>query len=295
MSEDSPLGAASAKDAARRIVVAMTEEIVGLSEDIHAHPELLFAEHHSAERVASALGAAGLEVSVGDYGLETAVVARAGSGPVHVVICAEYDALPGVGHACGHNISAAAAFGAGAALSRVADDVGLTVTVLGTPTEEGGGGKILMLDRGAFDGAHAAMMVHPWPYDRLFSACLAVDHIDVSYSGRSAHASAAPYEGVNAGDAFTIAQVAIGLLRQQLRPGNQVHGVIKDGGDAANIIPSHTKGRFMLRARNLTDLEALRPRVHRCFEAGALATGCDWEIEDVSPTYSHMEADPALT
>jgi amidohydrolase len=284
----------SAKDAARRIVVGITDEVIALSEDIHAHPELLFNEHHSAQSVARALEAAGLQVSVGDYDLETSVTARAGSGPVHVVICAEYDALPGVGHACGHNIIAAAAFGAAVSLSQVADDVGLTVTLLGTPAEEGGGGKILMLDRGAFSGAHAAMMVHPWPSDRLISACLAVDHIDVSYTGRSAHASAAPYEGVNAGDAFTVAQVAIGLLRQQLRPGNQVHGIVTEGGDAANIIPSHTKGRFMLRARSLTELEELRPKVHRCFEAGALATGCDWGMEDVSPTYSHMEADSAL-
>jgi amidohydrolase len=285
---------ATAKDAARRIVVGITDEVIALSEDIHAHPELLFDEHHCAQQVARALEAAGLDVSIGDYDLETSVTARAGSGPVHVVICAEYDALPGVGHACGHNIIAAAAFGAAAALSQVADDVGLTVTLLGTPAEEGGGGKILMLERGAFSGAHAAMMVHPWPSDWLVSSCLAVDHIDVTYTGRSAHASAAPYEGVNAGDAFTVAQVAIGLLRQQLRPGNQVHGIVTAGGDAANIIPGRTKGRFMLRARSLEELEDLRPRVHRCFEAGALATGCDWSIEDVAPTYSHMEADPAL-
>ena len=294
MSGSRVMDAASAKDAARRIVVGITDDVIALSEDIHAHPELLFNEHHSSQQLARALDAAGLDVSVGDYDLETAVTARAGSGPVHVVICAEYDALPGVGHACGHNIIAAAAFGATAALSQVADDVGLTVTLLGTPAEEGGGGKILMLDRGAFSGAHAAMMVHPWPYDRLVSACLAVDHIDVSYSGRSAHASAAPYEGVNAGDALTVAQVALGLLRQQLPPGTQVHGIVTEGGDAANIIPSHTKGRFMLRARSLEELEMLRPKVHRCFEAGALATGCDWSIDDVSPTYSHMEADPAL-
>jgi amidohydrolase len=294
VSNAAPPEAATAKEAVRRIVVGITDDVVALSEDIHAHPELLFEERHSSQQVARALDAAGLDVSVGDYGLETAVTATAGSGPVHVVICAEYDALPGVGHACGHNIIAAAAFGAAAALSQVADEVGLTLTLLGTPAEEGGGGKILMLERGAFGGAHAAMMVHPWPYDRLVSACLAVDHIDVSYSGRSAHASAAPYEGVNAGDALTIAQVAIGLLRQQLPPGAQVHGIVTEGGDAANIIPSHTKGRFMLRARSLSELDALRPKVHRCFEAGALATGCDWSIEDVSPTYSHMEADPAL-
>jgi len=286
--------AESAKEAAKRLVENQAEEIIRLADDIHAHPELLFEEHHAARQVASELEAAGFDVSVGDYDLETAVVARAGSGPLHIVVCAEYDALPGVGHACGHNIIAGAAVGAGAALASVADDVGLTVTVLGTPAEEGGGGKILMLDRGAFEGVHAAMMVHPWPEDRLVSACLAVDHIEVNYTGRSAHASAAPWEGINAGDALTVAQVSLGLLRQQLRRGNQVHGIVSNGGDAPNIIPSHAAGHFMLRALSLDDLDVLRPRVHRCFEAGAVASGCDWSIRDIAPTYSHMEADPML-
>ncbi len=284
----------SAKAGAKDAIDGRAADLIALADDIHGHPELLFAEHHAAGVVADALESAGLQVSVGDYGLETAVVGRAGAGPLHIVVCAEYDALPGVGHACGHNIIAAAAVGAGAALARVADDVGLTVTVLGTPAEEGGGGKILMLDRGAFDGAHAAMMVHPWPEDRLVPQCLAVDHVDVSYTGRSAHASAAPHRGINAGDALTIAQVAIGLLRQHLAPGDQVHGIVAEGGDAANVVPSHSRGRFMMRAPTIEALRVLRPRIEHCFEAGALATGCQLSITDLSPAYSHMVTDPAL-
>jgi amidohydrolase len=288
------MSAQSAKDAAKQVVDSNVDSLVGLADDIHAHPELLFEERYSSQKVADELAFYGLDVSVGDYDLETAVVAKAGSGPLHIIICAEYDALPGVGHACGHNIIAAAAVGAGAALARVADDVGLTVTVLGTPAEEGGGGKILMMERGAFAGAHAAMMVHPWPQDWLAGKCLAVDHVEVNYVGRSAHASAAPWQGINAGDALTVAQVSVGLLRQQLSPGNQVHGFVTDGGDAPNIIPSHSQAHYMLRSHSLEALDALRPRVHRCFEAGAIATGCDWNMHEVSPAYSHMVTDPAL-
>jgi amidohydrolase len=211
-----------------------------------------------------------------------------------VAVCAEYDALPDVGHACGHNIIAATAVGAGLALSAVADEIGVEVRVLGTPAEEGGGGKVLMLERGAFDGVHAAMMVHPWPNDRLTGSCLAVAHFDVHFAGHEAHASAAPWEGVNALDAMTISQVALGLLRQQLPPGDQVHGVITRGGQAANVIPAAVTGRFMARARTIAGLHALVPRVRACFEAGALATGCRVSYEELSPDYSHMEADPGL-
>ena len=191
-----------------------------------------------------------------------------------MAVCAEYDALPDIGHACGHNIIAATAVGAGLALAAVADDLGLTVRVLGTPAEEGGGGKVLMLERGAFAGVHAAMMVHPWPTERLTATCLAVAHYDVRYHGREAHASAAPWEGVNAQDALTVAQVAIGLLRQQLPPGDQVHGVVTKSSSAANVIPAAVTARYMVRSRTAAGLAALRPRVDACFEAGALATGC---------------------
>jgi metal-dependent amidase/aminoacylase/carboxypeptidase family protein len=139
------------------------------------------------------------------------------------------------------------------------------------------------------------MMVHPWPEDRLEATCLAVDHFTVEYHGRDAHASASPEKGINAGDAFVVAQVAIGLIRQHLDPGNQVHGIVEKGGDAPNIVPKLATGRYMVRARTLEDLARLRPRIERCFEAGALATGCTLEITDLSPTYSHFEGDDGLT
>jgi amidohydrolase len=233
-------------------------------------------------------------VDEGVYELPTAFETRAGDGELVVAVCAEYDALPDIGHACGHNIIAATAVGAGLALAAVADDIGLTVRVLGTPAEEGGGGKVLMLERGAFAGVHAAMMVHPWPTERLTGSCLAVAHYDVHFAGREAHASAAPWKGVNAQDALTIAQVAIGLMRQQLAPGDQVHGVVTKSSSAANVIPAAITARYMVRSLTAQGLAALRPRVDACFEAGALATGCTLEYEELSPVYSHMKPDPAL-
>jgi amidohydrolase len=285
---------ADAKDRARGVVESRRQELVALSRAIHDRPELCFEERAASALVAEALAGAGFAVDTGAFEIPTALAARAGSGPVSVVVCAEYDALPGVGHACGHNLIAAAAVGAGMALASVADEVGLSVTVLGTPAEEGGGGKVLMLERGAFEGAHAAMMVHPWHEDRLEATCLAVDHLEVRYTGREAHASAAPDKGINAADAFVVAQVAIGLLRQHLRPGDQVHGIVTKGGEAANIVPREARGRFMVRAPSLERLAALRPRIERCFEAGAMATGATMAIEELSPTYSEFVGDDGL-
>ncbi len=281
-----------AKARAASVVEERFGDLVELSHDLHAHPETAFAEHRSAAAVTGMLD--GFDVEAGACAMPTAFVARAGSGPLVVAVCAEYDALPDVGHACGHNIIAAAAVGAGLALAEVADDVGLTVLVLGTPAEELGGGKALMLERGAFEGVHAAMMVHPWPNERLYGRCLAVSHFDVTFSGREAHASAAPWEGVNALDAMTVSQVAIGLLRQQLRPGDQVHGVVLEGGVAANVVPEAVRGRFMCRAPTLADLERLAPRVRACFEAGERATGAALSFESLCPDYSHLESDTVL-
>ena len=289
-----PAAASSAKDAAAAVIDGHLDELVSLSHSVHSTPELCFGETTSARAVAETMRAGGLQVDEGVYDLPTALESRSGGGELVVAVCAEYDALPDVGHACGHNIIAATAVGAGLALAAVADDIGLTVRVLGTPAEEGGGGKILMLERGAFEGVHAAMMVHPWPTERLTGTCLAVAHFDVRYTGREAHASAAPWEGVNAQDALTVAQVAIGLLRQQLPPGDQVHGVVTQSSAAANVIPAAVTARYMVRSRTADGLAALRPRVNACFEAGALATGCSLEYEELSPEYSHMEADPAL-
>jgi len=282
------------KQAAQTIVDEHLADLLALSHDLHAHPELSFDEVHSAARTADVLERGGFRVTTGTAGLPTAFVAEAGDGPLVLAICAEYDALPDVGHACGHNIIAASAVGAGLGLLPLADELGVTVRVLGTPAEEGGGGKVLMLDAGAFDDVHAAMMVHPWATERLEATCLAVHHFDVAFAGRTAHASAAPWQGVNAGDAMVIAQVALGLLRQQLPPGDQLHGVVTNGGEAANIIPARVTGRFMVRSLTIQGLEELIPRVRACFEAGARATGAEVEFTPLAPDYSHMESDADL-
>jgi amidohydrolase len=187
------------------------------------------------------------------------------------------------------------AAGAGLALARVADDAGLKVTVLGTPAEEGGGGKILLLQRGAFEGAHAAMMVHPSPYENAEMPIIAVDHLHVGYTGKEAHASAYPFLGVNAADALVVAQTAIALLRQQLRPSDRVHGIVTNGGDAANIIPAHTEATWMVRAETLEQLQEVTDKVARCFEAGALAAGATLELTKDPNPYSEMRHDHDLS
>lgn len=280
--------------AIRRAIDAANPELIGLSEAIHAHPEVNFEEVEASARCVSLLRDHGFTVTTPLCDLPTAFDATFGSGSLHIAFLAEYDALPDVGHACGHNIIAASSVGAGIGLAARADELDLTVHVMGTPAEEGGAGKVLLLDRGAFAGIHAALMVHPWSVDRLDSACLAVDHFDVSYEGRTAHASAAPWQGINAADAMTIAQVSLGLLRQQLPAGDQVHGIITHGGEAANIIPGHVTARFMIRSLSEERLEVLRERVLRCFEAGALATRASWQLKDLAPRYTHMTQDRDL-
>jgi len=283
-----------AREAARAAVEESRDRLVSLSHRIHAHPELGFEEVRACQWVAAELDAAGLAVRTGVGDLPTALVAEAGDGPLTVAVCAEYDALPEVGHACGHNVIAAAAVGAGIALARVADDVGLRVRVIGTPAEEAGGGKILLLQAGVFDGVHAAMMVHPFPYEREGMPCLAVAHLEVEYHGRAAHASVHPEDGVNAADALTVAQVAIGLLRQHLRPNDRVHGIVTLGGGAPNVVPAHTTGRWYARSATLAELEDLKPRVRACFDAGALATGCRLTFHDDPRPYSEFRVDDAL-
>ncbi len=283
-----------AKAGAREGIERTRAELVALSHRIHARPELAFEEEQAATWCADLLDAAGFRVTRNVGGLATAFVARAGSGPLHVAFCAEYDCLPGIGHACGHNIIAAASLGAGIAAARVADDVGLTVTVVGTPAEERGGGKILLLERGAFAGVHAALMVHPAPVDAVEPPTLAWSHFDVHYTGKAAHASAFPERGVNAADALTVAQTAIGLLRQHIRAGDRVHGIVTDGGDAPNIVPAHAAASYMVRATTLGDLDDIRGKVLRCFEAGALATGAALEVRPSGPEYAEVRHDAAL-
>jgi amidohydrolase len=279
------------KVSAQKIVDGARAQLIDLSHRLHAHPELAFEEVRSSAQVAELLDRGGLAVEMGVCDLPTAFAARAGQGPLHIGICAEYDALPDIGHACGHNVIAAAAVGAGLALAELADELGLRVTVFGTPAEEGGGGKILMLERGAFDGVHAAMMVHPSPVEQDSMRCLAVSHVDVHFHGKAAHASAYPEQGINAADAITVAQTAVGLLRQHIGPNDRIHGIVIKGGEAPNIVPAHTVSKWYVRAKNVAQLGELEPRVRRCFEAGAMATGCTVEIQPQSPVYSEMCAD----
>jgi amidohydrolase len=292
------MAASPALDAAKAAVTAVVasdrERLLELSHRIHAHPEIAWEEHQAAGWVADAMTDAGFAVTTGYLGLDTAVRAELGSGPMTVVVCAEYDALPGLGHACGHNIIAASSVGAARALAAVADDVGLRVVLLGTPAEEGGGGKIRLLDAGAFDDVHLALMAHPGPVDVAEARPYAVSHSLIRYIGQAAHAAAYPEQGRNAADAFTVAQVAIGLLRQQLPESARVHGIVTHGGDVPNAIPERTEGRWYVRADTGLEREDLEAKVHRCFEAGALATGCTLQIEAESPPYSEFLNDVGL-
>ncbi|MBA3959381.1 MAG: M20 family metallopeptidase [Chloroflexi bacterium] len=284
---------ADARATAQRIIEGARDSLIELSHALHADPEIAFQEVRASASVADQLDAAGFTVTRGLGGLPTAVSGVFGSGPLHVAIVAEYDALPGVGHACGHNIICAAAMGAALGLAAVAGELGLKVSLIGTPAEEGGGGKITLLEEGAFAGVHAAMMVHPAPLDTLDPLILAAQTLEIAYTGREAHAAGAPELGINAADAFVVAQVGIGLLRQHLPPLTRVHGIVDKGGEAPNIVPAHTSGRFMVRARTTDELEALRDRVVACFEAGATATGARLEVRP-RVRYAHMEQDPEI-
>ena len=265
-----------------------------ISRWMYDHPEVAYEEHETSATLAGFLRDAGFEVEHPAYGLDTAFAARAGSSGPEVVICAEEDALPGVGHACGHNIIAAAALGAGYALLPLADELGFRLTVLGTPAEEHYGGKVDLIEAGAFEGAAMAMMVHPTPEDVVDSNVIAVAHIDVHFHGKEAHASAYPQLGRNALDAFVQAYVNVSTLRQAIYPTDKIHGIIREGGDAPNIIPGYTRSSWYVRAQTRERLDELFPRVAACFEAAATATGCRVEIEHVGHTYDDMVHNPTL-
>ncbi|MEW1834237.1 amidohydrolase [Microbacterium sp. NPDC079995] len=275
-------------------VAARHDVILGVSHALHADPEIAWHERRSVGLLTRTLASFGMQVETGVGGLDTAFVARAGTGSQTVALVAEYDALAGLGHACGHNIIAAAAVGAAAALTPLADELDATVQVIGTPAEEGGGGKIHLLDAGVFDDVDLAMMIHPGPADALWARPLAVAHFDVVYTGLESHASAYPTLGINAADAFTVAQVAIGLLRQQLPPSVRVHGIVREAGTAPNAIPGSALGNWYVRASSLEELEEAFRRVSACFEAGALATGCALQIRETSPRYSEFRNDEPL-
>ena len=254
---------------------AVAPEARELALRIHAHPEIGFEERQAVAWVSEALERHGYRVQRGIAEIETAIVARAEGrrpGPT-VGLIAEYDALAGLGHACGHNLMAAGMMAAAAALRSVLPDLPGTVAYYGTPAEEGGGGKILLLDRGAFDGLDVAIQYHAGDDASVATGCLAVQRVDVRFTGKPSHAAAGPWKGVNALDAVILTFNGIGALRQQLRPDARIHGIIRDGGQAVNIIPERAAAEFGVRAADGEYVRYLAERVEACARAAAEATG----------------------
>jgi amidohydrolase len=282
------------KDEACAAVDRQGDALVELSRRIHAHPELRFEERQAAVWLADYLESLGFTVERSAYGLDTAFAAAIGSGRPRVALLCEYDALPEIGHACGHNVIAAAGAGAAAGLAPVIDRLGGSVRVLGTPAEEGGGGKVIMARAGAFDDVDVAMMIHPSGTDLLEIDALAITALQVEYSGRAAHAAAAPQHGINALDALVTAYNAIAQLRQHIAPGERVHGIITNGGQAPNIVPERAAGVFYVRSPTRVGLEALAKRVLECFRAGALATGAKLTVDKSGEDYEDLQTNQPL-
>ncbi len=283
------------KRVAERRFSEVEGDLKSISHWMYEHPEIAFQEFETSAKLAGYLSEHGFSVEYPAYGLDTAFVARAGSGGPEVIICAEYDALPGVGHACGHDIIATASMGAGLALTGLTDELGIRVTVLGTPAEEMKGGKVDLINAGAFAGAAASMMIHPSPNDVLDPSVLAVRHVDLEYHGKDSHAAGAPEKGINALDAFVQAYVNVATLRQQILPSDRLHGIVTHGGDAPNIIPSYTRSSWYIRSATAERLEELTKKVMVCFEAAALATGCTWETSEIGHPYEDLVNNPVLT
>jgi len=257
-------------------------EILDLSHRIHAEPEPAFEEVKAATWVAEVLRRHGFEVQHPAGSLATAVRATRAGGRgkdgARIGILAEYDALPGLGHGCGHNTMAASGVGAAIALAAIADDLAGEIVFLGTPAEERGSGKQIMIDDGLFEGLDAALLFHPCDRDHVESHPLASEDADVVFTGLQAHASSDPWMGRNALDAVITLFNAVGLWRQQLRPTARVHGVIREGGTAANIIPDRTSAWFMIRSEDPREYDRMRERFQAMCEAAALATGTSAEV-----------------
>ena len=254
------------------------DELIALSLKLHANPEIAFQEEKASAWLADQLEGEGFAVERGICQIATAFRASYGEGDPKVAFLAEYDALPGVGHGCGHNIIGTASTAAGLAASTVVSETGGAVLVIGTPAEEAAGGKVYMADRGAFEGLDCAMLVHPGNREVAVSQSLACLELNVEFHGRAAHAAARPEAGLNALDSMIASFVNIGLLRQQLRDSARIHGIITDGGQAVNVIPHHTAASLLIRAEDDPYLDdALKEKVLACFQAGVEATGCHLE------------------
>lgn len=295
---DTTAGMATLRAALSNGVENWKPRVQAMAHEIHTNKELSFEEVRSAEAAAALLAEGGFDVERGTGGLPTAFTASAGSGELVVALCVEYDALPDIGHACGHNLIAGASVAAALALRPYVDELGITLKAIGTPAEEHGGGKVLLLERGAFDGVGLALMVHPVQdgvtYNPAGTSAQAVGRYRAEFTGKASHAAAAPHLGVNAADAAVLSQVAVGLLRQQIPGDHRVALYVAEAGHVTNIIPERAVVEFECRAFTMGEYEALLERVRRCFEGAALATGTTLTIESSEPVYEPLLQDTAL-
>lgn len=281
------------KDRARRAAGDVGESIVALSHDLHAHPELAMEEAYAHELLASTLERAGFDVSRHAYDLETAFEAEVGGGdgPL-VVICAEYDALPRIGHACGHNVIGAGSVGAGLVLAGLAAELGVRIRVLGTPAEEAVGGKAILVQRGAFDGVDAALMVHPAPLDIREAPALAVNDLVVTVHGTAAHASLTRSRRGNALDGLV--EVYRLLVEHPFGDWERCHGVITHGGDVPNVVPEETVGHWFVRARTEMDVAELADRLRSEIDAAVGGAGSTVEFSSAMQVYREMKHNHVL-
>ena len=289
-----PVGTDELKSLVMGEVDAESERLENLSLKIHSYPEKGFDEKKAVGWLGTYLDGNGFSVETGICGLSTAFRASYGEGKPVIGVIAEYDALPGIGHACGHNIIAASAVGAAVASRTAIDRLGGSVVVLGTPAEEMGGGKVTMLERGAFSEIDLAMMLHPGVYDIATIRALASQVLEVEFFGKSAHAAARPQAGINALEAMLQSFTAINSLRQHISDRARIHGIVTDGGQAANIVPEHSSGIFIVRAESDSYLDELKQKVVNCFSGAATASGARLEYRWGPNHYATMRNNIAL-
>ncbi len=279
---DSDAASAARRERLERAIDAAWPELEAFTLDLHAHPELMFEEHRSAAALVAALERAGFEVETGSGGIDTAFVARHRFGPggPRVALLAEYDALPELGHACGHNLIATAALGAARALREALVDGAGELLVIGCPAEEGGGGKILLLQAGVFEGVDAALMFHPGSRTMTIRGALAATRVTMRFFGKAAHAASSPELGINALDACILTFNAINALRQHVIDETRIHGIISHGGSAPNIVPEYAEAKFLIRHRRSEEVAALKERVLAAARGAAASVGARVEFEE---------------
>lgn len=273
---------------------AVASHLIEISHEIHAHPEQNFEEHFAAELITRTASELGLPTEKGTYGCDTSFSGEIGTGPM-VCVMSEYDALPEIGHGCGHNVIAAAGLGAALGLAFVAQSAGGSLRYLGTPAEEGGGGKITMAQHGALQGVDIAMMVHSADADLTTIDAIALQQLIMEYTGEESHAAAAPHKGRNALDAAVLGYVAVATLRQHILPTERIHGIFTRGGDKPNIVPHDAATEWYVRSDNISTLNDLKPRVLAALQSGGAACGCEVTHQWVGSPYADMVTNSALS